>query len=158
MKQKVGTILAVLALLCGVALADSYTVSLTVTNGQAITYSDPLPISGWLDRIEVVQSVVTTSTVTIATYSGTTAVDTYASLASLVGNKVVRPRFIGTSNQGTALAAAATGTSDYTAGTVLAAPYERPLLGGNLKMAVTEGGNIASYTVTATLYFVPTPR
>jgi phospholipase/lecithinase/hemolysin len=150
---------AALALLCGAVLADTVSVAITTTNGQPITYSDQIPASGYLDRIEIIQSgAAATSTVAIATYSGTTAVDTVLTLSSLVGNKVVRPRIIGTTTAGVNLAAAAVGTNDYTAGTVLAAPFERALVGGNLKMAVTEVGGAAANTVTAILYFVPTPR
>jgi phospholipase/lecithinase/hemolysin len=159
-KNKTLVAFAALALLCGAVMADTAQVSITTTNGQPITYSDQIPASGYLDRIEIIQSggTAATSTVTIATYTGTTAVDTVLTLSSLAGNKVVRPRIIGTTTAGVNLAAAATGTNDYTAGTVLAAPFERPLIGGNLKMAVTEAGGAAANTVTAILYYLPTPR
>jgi len=154
-----------LVALIGVAVlaqADTATVSLSVTNGQAISYSDAIPASGILDRIEVIQSDATaTSTVTVATYSGTTAVDTVASLSALVGNKVVRPRIIGTTTAGVNLAAAVQSGSDAVTnnvGTVLVGAYEKPMVGGNLKMAVTGTFNAGTNTVTAKLYFTPVSK
>jgi hypothetical protein len=145
------------------AHADTATVSLTVTNGQPITYSSAIPASGILDKIEVVQSdgAACTSTVTVATYSGTTAVDTFASLSALSGNKVVRPRIIGTTTAGVNLAAAVQNGSDAVTnnvGTVLVGAYEKPMVGGNVKLAVTGTSNSGTNTVTATVYFTPVAK
>jgi hypothetical protein len=150
MKKCMGLIVAVVVGFAVLAQADTRTVTKVITNGQAITYSDPIPASGYLEKVEVVQTAGATATVTIATYTGTTAVDTHVSLASLVGNKVVRQKVLGTDNTGTALIGGA--STNMT--------YSYPLIGGNLKMAVTDAGasSTGSNTVTATLYFVPVPR
>lgn len=164
MKQVMGLV-GVLVLVAGCALADTATVSLTLTNGQATTYSDAIPASGWLDKIEIVNTdgAACTSTVVIATYSGTTAVETFGT-ASVTTPKVIRPRYLPTANTGVALSGAttsSTGSSDGTnitnvvATTVLNIPYERPLIGGNLKMAASCVANDTTNTVTAVLYYEP---
>lgn len=148
--KRIGLILVALIGFGVLAQADTQPVEMIVTNGQAITYSDQIPASGILEKIEVVQTAGATATVTIATYSGTTAVDSIASLASLVGNKVVRPAVFPTDSTGTALVGG-TGTNF----------VNRPvMLGGNMKMAVTSAGasSTGSNTVKAILYFQRTSR
>lgn len=186
MKRYIG-FLVVLLCVVGLASADSYTYSLTITNGQAATLSAALPISGWLDRVEIRQDNPATSAVYVATYDGTTAVDTFVSLATLTtGQKVVRPRFIGTGNDGTALSgvaaqyaagkfalstASADGTnltsitcsyspSNTVVTTVLQAPYERAMIGGNLKVSIGSagGGNDGSNPVDVTIFYDRTAR
>ena len=164
--KKVGLILVALLVGFGVlAQADTRTVSLSVTGGQAIVYSDAIPVSGILEKIEVVQTANVTNTIRLATYSGTTALDTYMLLSSLAtATKVVRPDFLPTDNTGTALAAAqaaaaASGTNT-AATTVLNVLYRQAIIGGIDKLAVTTGsatGETAS-TVTATIYFRPLER
>lgn len=153
--KKLISVLAIMASVC-VVNAATESVSLTVTNGQAITYTAPINVSGILDKIEVVQSSGCTSTVTIATYSGTTAIETFASLSSMTTPKVVRPRILPTDNTGTSLAAVSNlGTS---VGTVLSVNYARPTIGGNVKMAVTSGATVTgTNTVTATFYYDKAP-
>jgi len=162
MKKVIGLFLVGLIGFAMLAQADTRTVSLTVTNGQAITYSDPIPASGVLDKIEVVQTVGCTATVAVATFSGTTAVDTFATLTSLVGNKVLRPRIIGTTTAGVNLAASVQAGSDALTNlvsTALIGVYEKPMIGGNLKLAVTAGvATQAANTVTVTLYFTPVSK
>ncbi len=150
--KKIGLILVALVGLAGMAQAATVSASLTVTNTQAITYSDPIQISGTLQKIEVVQSAGSTSTVTVASYNGTNAVDTFASLTSLVGSKVVRLMVAPTDNTGTAIASS---TNNATAvGTVLAVPYVQPYIGGNVKLAVTAAGSATgTNTVTVTLFY-----
>jgi hypothetical protein len=155
MKKALVALLAV-ALFAAPAIAGYYEETVSVgTGGTAAVVSGILPIAGTLDRVEVIPSNATlTNTVVVATYTGTTAVDTLVSLSSLVGNKVVRPRIIGTTTAGVNLAAAALGTNDYTVGTALVAPYERPYVGGNIKATVTpDAGNSAAGTVTLRFYF-----
>jgi len=158
--KKVLVMLGVVLLAVNFAMADSVSVTVTVTNGQAATFSDLIPASGWLDRIEVRQDSSATSTIVVATYDGTTAVETFATLSGLTdAQKVVRPRLIGTTTAGVALAAVAAGstaalTNAY-ASTVLVAPYERPLIGGNLKARVTGTANDGSNPVTVTVFFEP---
>lgn len=157
MKKIMAVAMMVLALvsLAGIAQADSATYSVSVTGSQAIVYSDALPVSGYLDRISVVQTVGATCTVTVAQYSGTTAVDTYASLSALVGNKIVRTRNVGTSNTGTALAGVIEGGASSNVTTQLVVPYERPLLGGNTKVAVTAAAASPNNDVTVTIFYEP---
>jgi hypothetical protein len=160
MKKVIGLFLVVLVGFAVLAQADGYrSVSLTVTNGQAITLSDAIPVFGVLEKIEIVQTVGCTATVAVATFSGTTAVDTLVSLTSLVGNKVVRPRIIGTTTAGVNLAASVQAGSDALTNlvsTALVGLYEKPIVGGNLKLAVTAGAATqAANTVEARLYFTP---
>jgi hypothetical protein len=141
------------------ARADTRTVSMTVTNGQLITYSDQIPASGLLDRIEITQTAGSTATVTVATYSGTTAVETFASHTA-GGNVVVRPGFMRTTTAGTAITAAQLNGADTTnspPGTVLVAQYGKPIIGGNLKLAVTAqaAGGSGTNVITVTLFFEP---
>jgi hypothetical protein len=156
MKRIIAT-LAALMCVASIASADVETYSVTVTNAQPIIYSDPLPVSGWLDKIEVIQESAATSTVTVATYSGTSAIDTYASkaISGAVGT-VFRPRFIGTGSNGTNLAAAASGTNQYA--TILSAAYERPMIGSNVRVAVTGTANDGSNTVTVRIFYSPLSR
>jgi hypothetical protein len=159
MKKVIGLFLVVLVGFAVLAQADTATVSLTVTNGQAITYSDAIPASGILEKVEIIQTAGCTATVAVATFSGTTAVDTIVTLTSLVGNKVVRPRIIGTTTAGVNLAASVQAGSDALTNlvsTALVGLYEKPMVGGNLKLAVTAGvATQADNTVTCRVYFTP---
>lgn len=143
--------------LCGSAFADSYTYTLTVTNAQPITYSAALPVSGWLDRIEVRQDTAT-STVTVATYDGTAVVETFASKVGIIGNKVFRPRKIGTDTFGTNLAHVITGGTASNVTTVINIETERMMLGGNVKVAITGTANDGSNPVDVTLFYEPTKK
>jgi hypothetical protein len=145
MKKVMVFVLAVLGSFAIQAKADVAVVNLIVTNGQAITYSEPINANGYLDKIEITQDAgaATTSTVTIATYSGTTAVETYATATSLTGNKVIRPRF--------ALQTTAGAVVDSATNAVL----EKALIGGNVKMAVTGTVNDGSNEVKAYIYYIP---
>jgi hypothetical protein len=102
------------------AWADTVMVTKSVSNGQAIAYSNPINVSGWLDKIEIVQSASSTSTVTIATYSGTTAMETYASLVGWTGtSKLIRPRVLPTDNTGTTVTGATSTNTAITAVTTV---------------------------------------
>lgn len=153
-------------LLAGIAgaYADTYTYTITVTNTQPITYSDALPVSGFLDKIEVWADAASTSTVTVATYSsGNQAIDTYytatISATTTSATSVARTRVIGTDNGATALTAAAfaipAGVSTNGVGTILTAAYERPMIGSNLKVAVTGTKNDGSCPVIVTIFYEP---
>jgi hypothetical protein len=155
--------LFILAAACAFAfVAISDTVTVTVSAAGAAAYSDPINISGYLDRVELVKSsdndVVD---IDLATWSGTTAVDTYVNidaLATATDVVVIRPRVLGTGASGTTLTAATdivSTTDDSTNAvttTILAAPYERPLVGGNIKLKVGASAG-TNATVTATLYY-----
>jgi phospholipase/lecithinase/hemolysin len=142
----------VVALFVVSARAGYYEETVNVgTNAAVVTAA--FPFAGTLDKVEVVQPTTATNTIVVATYSGTTAVDTLVSLADAFGNKVVRPRIIGTTTAGVALAAAVNGSADYTAGTVLVAPYERPYVAGNVKATITANAANGTATVPVTLRF-----
>jgi hypothetical protein len=148
-----------MVLVAGIALADTATMTLTVTNGQAATLSDPIPCSGWLDKIELVNGdgAAATSTVVVATYSGSTAVETFAT-KTLTSATVIRPRFASTANTGTAIPAVVGSGSDALTNlvtTVLTVPYEKALIGGNVKLSAAGTANDGSCTVTATIYYEP---
>lgn len=153
--KKALTVLVLLLGVCMIASAETATKSVAVTNNQAITYSDQFNIPGGaiIDKIEVVQSV-SNATITVATYSGTTAIETLASLTTLATTtKLIRPVFLPTDNTGTALTASAgTGTNTLTQ---LVIPYEKAVGGGNIKMAVTAGAMDAgsTNTVSATIFY-----
>ena len=162
MKKLIG-LMVVLVGFAVLAQADTRTVALTVTNGQAITYSDAIPASGILDKIEISQTS-TGALITVATYSGTTALETLATVAAgTTQTKVIIPRRVGTTTAGVSLTAAVQTGSDAVTnnvGTVLCAPYEAPVIGGNAKLAVTAhaSAGTSTNTVTATLYFKPLAR
>lgn len=151
------------ALLVGAnILADTVTVSVTA-NG-AVAYSSPIVAGGWLDRIEIRRSDPETSAVVdvdIGTFAGTTALTTFADVNALAtnGTKIVRTRVLGTGITGTDIAASAlqadqgTGTNTVT-GTAIAAPYERPMIGGNMLMKVTAAAG-TNATVVATIFYEP---
>lgn len=141
MKMRKMIIAAIVGLLLvSGSYADSYVYSFNaLTNGETST-SAAIPVSGWLDRIEVSQSATVTSTVTVATFDGTTAMEKFAYLASLTdATKIVRPRVVGTGTTGTTLTYAHQPGLENTTnlvGQVLVAPYERMLIGGNTKIQV----------------------
>lgn len=145
-----------LSLFIPASFADSYTYTATLTNAQNITYSDALPVSGYLEKIEFAQDSAATTTVTVATYASTTAIDTYATAAVSTTTKLFRPRVVGTDNGGTALAAVVVNeTTNTVATTQLQVPYERSMLGGNVKVALTGTANDGSNPVTVTIFFDP---
>jgi len=156
MKKVVIGVLTVLAMV-GIVSAGTVTASVTITNGQSITFSEPINVSGILDKIEISHSGTSTSTVTIATYVGTTALETFASLTTHYGTKVIRPRVLPTDNTGASLAAVVGGGATSNVTTVLTVPYSRPTIGGNVKMAVTSSGSGGADTVTATFYYDKAP-
>jgi hypothetical protein len=134
--------------------AAVYEETFNVSTNAAVV-SAVLPIAGTLDKVEVIQSAGVTNTIVIATYTGTTAVDTLVGLTDLTGNKVVRPRIIGTTTAGVNLAAAIIADATNTVGTVLVAPFERPYIAGNVKATLTANaanGTTAS-TITLRFYF-----
>lgn len=146
----------VVMVVCGAmaARADFYEYSVTTATGAVTTVSAQIPVSGYLDRVEIIQTAARTNTFTIATYDSTTAIDTVVASGALTGNKVIRPRIIGTTTAGVNLAAAATGTNDYTAGTVLVASYDKPIVGGNLLVSILgDAANVATTAVKVRFYF-----
>lgn len=164
MRSMIGGLAVAAVLACaGGAVADTSVMSMLVTNGGAAVTSEQFTASGWLDKIELTTGTTGTPTqgVVVATYTGTTAVETMATVALLTSTKVVRLRTLPTDNTGTALAAAlvavTAASSNTAAGTVLNVPYCAPLVGGNMKMVVTpQAGSLAgTNTVTCTVYYQP---
>lgn len=138
------------------ALADSQQMTVVVTNTET-EISAAIPVSGWLDRVEIQVTGSSTSAVTVASYAsdGTTAIDTFVTLATATANTVVRPRVIGTTTAGVALAAASTAATNATQ--VLVAHYERIMVGGDIRLKVVSG-SAAANTVKATIYYEPTRK
>ena len=156
---------SVYAFVCGSVRADSAVASVTVTNGQT-TISESISASGWLDRIEITVTGSSTSAVTVASYAadGTTAVDTWLTIAAATANTVVRPRVIGTTTAGVNLAAASALVTINTSGEtnavptqVLIAQYDRIMIGGDIRLKVV-AGSAAANTVTAKVYYEPTAK
>lgn len=153
------TILAMIAgLFACMAYADTATVVVSAAGADA--YSDAINISGYLDRVELVKSAdIEVVDIDIATFSGTTAVETYVNidaLATATDQVVIRPRVYATDASGTALAASVIAGTN-APGTVLSIPYEKPLVGGNLKLKVGASAG-TNATVTATFYYERLPR
>jgi len=100
--------------------------------------------------------------VTVASYAanGTTAIDTFLTLATATANTIVRPRVIGTTTAGVALTGVV-GSGIYgtnaVATTILTAPYERIMLGGDIRLKVVSG-SVAPNTVNARIYYEPTKK
>lgn len=167
----VGIIAALLAAVVPVQ-ADQYYQEVTIicTNGGT-EYSDPLAVAGLLDKVEYIKGGADTQTFTVATFSGTTAIDTLATKqVTAAASGVVRPRVVGMTTAGVALAGAVTTASVTTnsLGQVLTAPattttlvgaYERPRIGGNVKIRVASDSaatsGAAASTNTFRIYLVP---
>ena len=138
------------------AVADEKTV--TVTAAGATTYSDPINISGYIERVEVVRTPTAVSDVVdidLATFSGTTIMQSIVNIDAAATNftpVAVMPRVVGTTVAGVALTAV-TGTAVGTnTTTMLTVPYERIMAGGNLKLKVTALGG-TNATVTAVIHY-----
>ena len=160
MKRIMLTLAAAMLTIC--AVADTRTVTVSATGADA--FSEQINASGWLDRVEIVKSTDNdVVNIDLATWTGTTAVDTYVdinALATATDVVVIRPRVIGTGASGTALAAAGllvAGGVTNVSGTVLVAPYERPMIGGNLKLKVGASAG-TNATITATIFYEPTKK
>ncbi len=142
------------------AVADeSAAIVVRSTNGVA-SYSSAIDVSGWLDRVEIVKSGDTgTCDIVIGTYSSTTALEKFVNISALAEGTdtvVLRPRAVGTVlTSGTAITAV-TGTAVGTnTTTMLVAPYERMMVGGNLKLCVTSTTNAV---ITAKLFYERSPK
>lgn len=151
--MKKALILALVALCAvGIVFADSYTYSYA-SLGNTTNTSDALPVSGYLDKIEFSGAGATrTNSIVVATYDGTTAVDTLASV-TLTTPKVVRIRALPTDNTGTALAAVA-GTDVTNYSSVVALNYEKILIGGNVKARIVND-HANSNDVKIVVYYEP---
>jgi len=144
--------------LCAVVgvYADTFTYTLEADNNTTNT-SAALPVSGWLDKIELSgPGEGATNSVVIATWDGTNAVDTLASVSSMTNTpKVIRLRVVPTDNEGTDLAAAFSALGkDTNASQVISIPYDKVLVGGNIKVrTINTAGNDNNLKVV--FYFEP---
>ncbi len=156
--NKVIGVIGVLALASGLAFAESITVSVTATNRET-AYSAALPVHGVIDKVEYVKTGNSQADIVVASYDGTTAIDTFVSKLNLAaGTKrgVVRPRVIGTDTAGTDLTyGSALQLTNVTQ--VLVAAYEAPMAGGNVKVCVVND-ETTNVTATVTIFFKPVQR
>ena len=144
-----------ISLLPFAALADSYTYPGEVTSTATQWYvSDDIPVAGELDRIVLWNTDPKgTSVVVIANYAGDVIADiiyTGTVVNSAGAPVVVRPRRVGTGTSGTALTygtVATAGMDTNLITQILSVPYEKFILGGNIKARVVDAG-----TTTVTNY------
>lgn len=141
------------------AYADRYVYSTSIT-GVTATASTNLPISGYIDKIELSQSAGRTCTVIVASYDANgTAIDTLMSTGSTSSDTlVVRPRAVGTTTAGVALTADSTTVATYSSSmSQLQIPYERILGAGNICVRLTGGDEAASSTNVVSVGIVYEP-
>jgi hypothetical protein len=157
--NKLITTLAVVASFAGLAMADSASVTLRTLAVQS--YSDPIPASGWLDRIEISAGTNSHAAMTnvVAIYDGTNIVMTLhtGTLGATTISQTSRPRLIGTTTAGVDLVGVAGTSSTTSMVTVLTAPYERIMLGGNIRFSIL-GCGTTNESVTCRVYFEPTKK
>ena len=107
--NKLMTTIAVVASFACLAMADSASVTLRTLDVPA--YSDAIPASGWLDRIEVSAGTNSHAAMTnvVAVYDGTNIVTTIhtGTLGATTISQTSRPRLIGTTTAGVDLTAVA---------------------------------------------------
>jgi hypothetical protein len=130
------------------ARAETYVYEVKMANNTT-NLSAALPVSGILNKIEISGfSAAVTGTVTVATYDGTTAVDTIVNLSALSANKIIRLMVQPTDNTGTVIPAVVSAGSTNTT-TQLVVPYQPVMLGGNIKVRTinTDGNSIACKVV-----------
>jgi hypothetical protein len=155
--QKYIVSMFLVSLLC-VFNANAASETITVTDAvNSTNYSAAFTASGYLEKIEVTGiTAAGTCTVMVATMNGTAVVDLIAS-NTLSASKVFIPRRVGTDTAGTALASAVTTLSGDTniVTQILVAPYERYMLGGNVKVRSVNTGTTAQ-TYNVTLFYEPT--
>lgn len=165
-------VLAILLIgLAGPVNADQYYQEVTVISSTGeVVYSSALTVAGYLDKIEYVKTGAGTNTFVLATYSGMTAIDTFASKA--IGGAttgVIRPRTVGMTYDGSLLTGAATTASVTTnslgqvltspaTSTALVAPYERFRIGGNTKIYGGGGLDGLACTNVFRIYLVPSDK
>jgi len=161
MKKMIGLMIMAGVLLAGLAqAADTYQeVTITVTN--AGTGYANITMNGFLDKVEYTHTGGT-GTVTLATFAadGTTAVDTMVTkqIVAAGSGVLARPRIVGTTTAGVALAAVVGNGSDALTNlvsTVLSVPYERARLGGNAKVRLVSDGSGGACTTVIRVYVIP---
>jgi len=147
-----------LAVLATGARADSYNV--TVSAAGEAEYSDAIPVSGYLERVEIYKSSDNNVVdIDLATFQGTTAMNTFVDLTLGPGtNRVVFPRYLPTDNTGTALAPSyAVGAGTNGVVQALQVAYDKHMVGGNLKLKVGASSG-TNATVNCVIYYTRLPR
>jgi len=174
MMKKATIGIGIALLVSGLAFAESQEFTVTAESNQT-AYSSALNVHGYIDRIEL-EKTGSQSDVVIGTFTtGNATIDTFVSVSNWedggVQYKVIRPRLIGTTTDGTALAAAVgayavttnslgQSLTNWVATTTLQAQYEKPLAGGNVKVKFTNdatGSNVTT-KVVGRIYFEPVTR
>lgn len=151
-KQMIVAVIGMLAL-AGVVCADSYTYSL-VSAANSTNTSDAVPVSGYLDKIEMsINAATCSNNIMVATYDGTTPIDKIAS-NNVATFTIVRPRVQPTDYTGTVIPAATATTDSNTVATVLSVVYDKILIGGNVKIYTINPFAIAS-TNKVVIYYEP---
>jgi len=162
--MKTKLLIGLLLILSMAAGADviSWTSGDMTTNTTGET-SDAIPVSGWVDKIEIwgVEEAAT-GTVTVCSYASDTTLDTYATVTvEEVTPKVVRPRVVGKTSAGTALAGvsyAAVYTNyngDTAVTTQLTDEYERMMAGSTIKIRAVGTVIVATNRYTVSIFFTP---
>jgi hypothetical protein len=158
MQKRVIGIMAALAVSVASVMADSQVSSVELAGVQT-NLSAAIPASGWLDKIEITSSLGTTCDVVVATYDGTTAIDKFVLDRLTEGSaKVYRPRAKGTDTNATALTYSSLVTTGGTnAVQVVTVPYERIVIGGNVKFRAQGVGVAAGVTnsLKCVIYYEP---
>jgi len=152
-------VMGILACLCAVSvMADSYTYTYS-SAGIGTNLSDAIPISGWLDKIELSNGTgaAATTTVVVATYDGTTAIDTLVTKA-VTTPVVVRLRVQPTDNTGTVIPAVAITGAETNVTTLLTVPYGPVLVGGNIKISTINVHSTTTNENKIVFYYEPLKR
>jgi hypothetical protein len=165
MKKLIG-IFAIAALACQLSHGASVDFDVSVASNQT-AYSPALSIHGVIDRIEFEKAAQGPQCdVVVASFAsdGTTIIDTFASIQNwaeggALVTDVVRPRLIGTTTAGVDIAGVQSNLTNApsAATTVLMAGYDAPVVGGNVKVKLTNdatGSNITA-TVKGRIFYTP---
>lgn len=160
MKKLVSLLLVGLVAMALTASADSYTYTY-VNAGIGTNWSAAIPVSGWLDKIEIynVSGATRTGIVTVCTAYSNTTIEIYANNISNNTAKVIRPRVKGTDQYGTALTYELVASSDATNEVQqVQVLYEKPMIGGNLKIQCKNHDATVYCTNVVVIYYEPLKR
>ena len=156
MKKLLGIVM-ILACVCGLGRADTWTYTIDAVTGKSYT-SGVAVASGWLDRLEFSQETASTCTWQVATYDSANSkvIQLYGGKGNDTGDTtVIRPRGLGTSTNGTQITyVAASGTTNVLQ--QLVAQYEPMMIGGNTRVKITQGAVTGlTNTLKVTIFYVP---
>lgn len=157
----------VLGLVLTASLAFGDSVTFTSGNNTTSTTTEVsavLPVSGYLDKIVMYNSIAgATSAVVVADYSADgIAVETYATASAVADTTatVIRPRVLGTSTAGAALTYSILSSGVQSTNILtqqIQVPYERMIIGGNVKVSLiaTVVPSNKTNVVTTIVFFEP---